>query len=184
MNAKLVILLLSGPVAVGKSTLATKLVEDHGFRTIRSGNHLRSVAAQSGSDTTRRDLQELGDSLDLSTDYLWLIDDVASPQIEAAPDHAHWLLDSVRKERQVEHFRSRFPHVVHVHLTATEEVLRARYDARLAAGGEYEGSTPYDVAIGHPNEVASRGLLRIADHVVDSTGDSIVEAVLTRITRP
>lgn len=184
MNAKLVVLLLSGPVAVGKSTLAKKLVEDHGFRTIRSGNHLRSVAAQLGSDTTRRDLQELGDCLDLRTDYLWLIDDVASPQIETAPDHAHWLLDSVRKERQVEHFRSRFPHVVHVHLTATEKVLRARYDARLAAGGEYEGGTPYDVAVGHPNEVASRGLIRIADLVVDSTGDSMVEAVLAGCTRP
>lgn len=184
MNAKLVILLLSGPVAAGKSTLATKLVEDHGFRTIRSGNHLRSVAAQLGSATTRRALQELGDSFDLSTDYLWLIDDVASPQIEAAPDHARWLLDSVRKERQVEHFRSRFPHVVHVHLTATEEVLRARYDMRLAAGGEYEGCTPYDVAVGHPNEVASRGLIRIADHVVDSTSGSAVEAVLIKFARP
>lgn len=183
MNAKLVVLLLSGPVAVGKSTLATKLVGDHGFRTIRSGNHLRSVAAQLGSDTTRRDLQDLGDSLDLQTDYLWLIDDVASPQIEAAPDHAHWLLDSVRKERQVEHFRSRFPHVVHVHLIAPEEVLRSRYEARLAAGGEYEGSTPYDVAVGHPNEVASRGLIGIADHVVDSMGESMLETVLAKCIR-
>lgn len=184
MNEKLIVLLLSGPVAVGKSTLATQLVEDHGFRTLRSGNHLRSVATQLGADTTRRTLQELGDTLDLRTDYLWLIDDVASPQIEAAPGHARWLLDSVRKERQVEHFRSRFPHVVHVHLTATEEVLRARYDARLAAGGEYEGGTPYDAAIGHPNEVASRGLVRIADHVVRSTGDSVVGEVLAKMVRP
>jgi adenylate kinase family enzyme len=181
MNEKLVVLLLSGPVAVGKSTLATQLVEHHGFRTIRSGNHLRSVATQLGSDTTRRALQELGDTLDLRTGYLWLIDSVASPQIEAAPGHARWLLDSVRKERQVEHFRRRFPHVVHVHLTAKEEVLRARYAARLAAGGEYEGGTPYDVAIAHPNEIASRGLVTIADQVVVSTSDSVVETVLARL---
>jgi predicted kinase len=184
MNEKLVVLLLSGPVAVGKSTLATQLVEDHGFRTIRSGNHLRSVATHLGSDSTRRALQELGDALDLRTDYLWLIDDVASPQVEAEPDHARWLLDSVRKKRQIEHFRSRFSHVVHVHLTATEEVLRARYDARLAAGGEYEGGTPYDVAIAHPNEVASRGLIRIADHVVDSSGDSVAGTVLAKLALP
>jgi hypothetical protein len=63
----------------------------------------------------------------------------------------------------------------------TEEILRARYDARLVAGGEYEGGTPYDVAIGHPNEVASRGLIRIADHVVDSTGGSVVETVLGKL---
>lgn len=184
MNGKVVVLLLSGPVAVGKSTLATQLVKDHGFRTIRSGNYLRSVATHLGSGTTRRALQELGDALDLRTDYLWLIDDVASPQVEAAPDHARWLLDSVRKERQVEHFRSRFPRVVHVHLTATDEDVRARYDVRLASGGEYEGGTPYDEAIAHSNEVASRGLIRIADHVVDSTGDAVVETVMARLALP
>ena len=184
MNEKLIVLLLSGPVAVGKSTLATQLVEGHGFRTLRSGNHLRSLATQLGTDPNRRALQELGDALDLRTDYLWLVDDMALPQIEAAPGHARWLLDSVRKERQIEHFRSRFPYVVHVHLIATEEVLRARYGARLAAGGQYEGGTPYDVAFGHPNEVASRGLIRIADYVVGSTSDSVVEAVLAKLARP
>lgn len=183
MNEKVVVLLLSGPVAVGKSTLARQLDEDHGFRMIRSGNHLRSVATQLGSNTTRRAMQELGDALDLRTDYLWLLDDVASPQMEAAPNHARWLLDSVRKERQIEHFRSRFAHVLHIHLTATEEVLRARYDARLAAGGEYEGGTPYDVATAHPNEFASRGLIRIADHVVDSSIVSAMEAVLGKLAR-
>ena len=174
-----VILLLSGPVAVGKSTLGRQLVENHGFRTIRSGRHLHDLAQRAGSDTSRAGLQHLGDVLDERTDYAWLINDVAVPQIDGAREHARWLLDSVRKERQVEHFRGRFGgYVVHVHLTASEKVLRARYEARLTAGVEYEGGTPYEVAVTHPNEVASRALIRIADLVLDTADPRALERVL------
>lgn len=183
MNKRL-ILLLSGPVAVGKSTLASHLVGDHGFRTIRSGKYLQALALQAGSDTSRVALQRLGDNLDEQTDYAWLINDVAAPQIDGAPEQARWLLDSVRKERQVEHFRRRFAgDVLHVHLTAAEDVLRTRYGARLAAGAEYEGGTPYEDAVEHPNEVASRGLINIADLVVDTGGPLALSSVVAAVTK-
>lgn len=181
---KRVILLLSGPVAVGKSTFGRELVDHHGFRTIRTGNYLQALAQESGSDSSRIGLQYLGDALDERTDFAWLVNDVAAPQIDSTRQHARWLLDSVRKARQIEHFRGRFSSdVLHVHLTAPEDVLRARYEARLAAGGEYTGGTPYTEAITSPNEAASRALIKIADLVIDTNDTLTPVTVLLPLLR-
>jgi ribose 1,5-bisphosphokinase PhnN len=89
----------------------------------------------------------------------------------------------VRKERQVAHFRHRFASAIyHIHLTAPEDVLRSRYESRLAAGGEYAGGISYDVALSHPNEVASRDLINIADLVVDTTDPMAVGNVIAALT--
>ena len=112
----------------------------------------------------------LGDQLDDTTDYQWLIMDVAVPLIQGEPDKKRWLLDSVRKERQVAHFRARFGEAVkHVHVVAPEDELRRRYEARHKAGGDHATDTSYDYAITHPNETASRAVGAIADLTIDST---------------
>jgi adenylosuccinate synthase len=166
------VLLLSGPVAAGKSTIAKSLVEEHGFRSIRSGAYLLAEAQKAGLDTSRGGLQALGDQKDVETDFGWLIDEVAGPLIQQFSEQPLWILDSVRKEKQVAHFRRRFPgQVLHLHLTTSEHELRRRYDERLLRGDEYLGTTPYDEAILHPNEVASRSLQAIANFQVD-TGDN------------
>ena len=176
------ILLLSGPIAAGKSTLSKTLIETHGFKAIRSGQYLQSLARSQGLDISRSVLQKLGDDLDEKTDFSWLIDDVAFPLIEGDAGQSRWLLDSVRKPRQVEHFRARFgSQVFHVHVVAAEHELRRRYEQRLNAGGEYEGATSYDDAIGHPNEQASRGLVAIADLTVDSSDQASLARVLASV---
>jgi hypothetical protein len=162
------LLLISGPVAVGKSAIACELVDRHGFQIIRSGAYLAELAARDGRQASRVALQQLGDALDEQTDYRWLIDDVTGVALHANPDHMRWLLDCVRKKRQVEHFRTRFnKSVVHVHLTAMEPILRDRYMRRLSAGAEYIGDTAYEAAIAHPNEICARALIAIADFVLD-----------------
>ena len=100
----------------------------------------------------RTALQQLGDELDVSTDYRWVVNDVAEHAIGNDPNVRRWLFDSVRKPRQVEHFRIRYSaSVFHVHLIASEQVLRTRYDARLVGGNDYAGDVPLRVAIDHPN---------------------------------
>lgn len=42
------LLLLSGPVAVGKSGVANALIKDHGFASIKSSAYLRAQAASDG----------------------------------------------------------------------------------------------------------------------------------------
>ncbi|WP_208448835.1 hypothetical protein [Burkholderia cenocepacia] len=165
------LLLLSGPVRSGKSSVAQVLKTDHGFHGISTGGYLRSYVRPGAGDITRSWLQDLGDQLDLKTDFAWVVDSVAIPAVKAAPATESWLLDAVRKPRQVEHFRAQFPYVVrHVHLHAPESVLQARYGAGLSSGDPI-----YSLAIAHPNEVAARSLGIFADQIFDTEQASASE---------
>lgn len=158
------IVLFSGPIASGKTTVADELVGTHGFRRLKSSAYLRSICEQRGQAISRTALQELGDRLDEETDYRWLIEDVARKQIAATPNHPRWLIDSVRKEQQIAHFRAAFgSSIVHIHVWAPEEVLRKRFEQRLASALHHEGITTYDEAISHPNEISARALSDVAD---------------------
>jgi hypothetical protein len=167
------LVLLSGPMAVGKTTLRQELIMAHGFAYVRSGSFLVARAEQEGWVAGRTDLQDLGDALDLQTDYRWLLDDVAFPSFSNAPEKRRWLIDAVRKERQIEHFRAEFGSaVLHVHLTAPKEVLRLRYERRAVEGEAATSITPYEIAASHANELASRSLIELADMVVDTSQES------------
>jgi len=163
-----VVLLLSGPVSVGKTTLRDLLIARHSFGSIRSSGYLRELATKQNTGSGRLDLQELGDGLDRQTDFRWVLDDVALPAMAASPQTKRWLFDAVRKKRQVEHFRERFGEAIfHLHLDAPEEVLRERYEQRLRDGGEpIQGA--YDLAVAHENELESRSLIDLADDVVET----------------
>jgi len=162
------LLLLSGPIAVGKSAVAKLLVEQHDFQKLGSGQYLEELAEKQGKGTSRAELQALGDALDVATDHRWVIDEIVKVRMAAAPDQKAWLFDSVRKKRQLINFKDIYGRLaLHVHLNAPEEVLQQRYEARLANGGEYAGSTAYNVAKSHPNEVESCSLIEVADIVVD-----------------
>lgn len=152
---------------MGKTSLANALIEQHKFRRLKSSHYLKDICASRGMPVSRASLQAVGDELDEATDFRWLIDDVALPQMGAEPEQHRWLVDSVRKPRQIEHFRTEFGGLVlHVHLWASEASLRQRYDLRRSSPGHAEGLTPYDVAIQHPNEVSSRALKGEADVAV------------------
>lgn len=158
------LLLISGAIGAGKSTVARLLREDYNFQGISSGDYLRSQQAASNHRSSRRQLQDLGDQLDVETDFLWIIDKVAVPAMEIAPDTENWLFDAVRKPRQIEHFRTNFGSVVrHIHLTASESALRGRYECRNQLI-----DISYDEAVRHPNEIAARALSLIADHTLDT----------------
>lgn len=161
------ILLLSGPLAVGKSAVAAALTERFGFRKIASSGYLRQLANERGLPDTRESLQKLGDNLDEQTDYRWLVDEVAAPQLANYPNQVLWFVDAVRKDEQVRHFRARFPNILHVHLTAPEEVLRDRFLKRAREGDQVEVHGAYERFSEHPNEQSARALAQIADQLTD-----------------
>lgn len=162
------LILLSGPLAVGKTAIRSELVSGRGFSYLRSSEYLRALAKSRGLTTDRLALQTLGDDLDEATDYRWLISDVAQPAIKHAPAKTLWVVDAVRKRRQIERFREAFgPAAYHVHLTAPEAVLRTRYYGRQSEQGGQADLTPYESAIDHENERASRALIECADLVID-----------------
>lgn len=162
------LVLLSGPVAVGKTTLREQLVNLYGFDYVRSGRYLLNMAQELPAAGTRSELQNLGDDLDAKTEFRWLLDDVALPGFRSNPGIENWLVDAVRKSQQIAHFKEAFGEaVVHVHLTAPEWVLRTRYEARRARNEGAKDQAPYEAAIAHPNEVASRSLIDNADLIID-----------------
>jgi hypothetical protein len=169
--------LLSGPVAVGKTSVTEVLTTLHGIKRLRTGAYLAELARQRGFAVNRTSLQSIGDDLDDATDYRWVLNDVAVPAFAGGHPMDRWLLDSVRKPQQVGHFRNVYGRsIVHVHLQADEGLLKERYERRRASGGDYSNDVPYEVAIRHPNEIASRHLHAIADAMVDVSALTAVEA--------
>lgn len=158
------LLLLSGPMASGKTSVSAALQEHHGFLPISSGSYLRAQLVARNKQLDRYNLQELGDSLDKATDFSWLIESVAKPAIEARLDIDNWLIDAVRKPRQVELFRHCFGRAVrHVHIVAPDSVLVQRYVER---GGSL--LVDYQASVLHPNEQSARSLAGFADKVLDT----------------
>lgn len=125
---------------------------------------MRAKLVAEGEMPDRHKLQELGDNLDRTTDFSWVVNSVAIPEINARLDVDNWLLDAVRKSKQVKLFKLRFAEaVIHVHLEAPESVLEQRYAERgLNQLAEYHAN------VRHPNELNARSLGSIADKVFDT----------------
>ncbi|WP_431146534.1 AAA family ATPase [Pseudomonas alvandae] len=176
-TTKRLIVLLSGPIAVGKTSLREKLISDFDFHTIQSSTYLKDLATTRKIDPTRHNLQELGDSLDRESNFRWIVDNVALPLISSNPSYSRWIIDAVRKPEQVEHFRDAFgDSVLHVHLTSTEEILESRYNARKKSENSSDRNIPYNEVTSHPNEQCSRSLITLANIVIDTSKLSPLEA--------
>ena len=163
-NRKLV-LLISGPIAVGKSSIVSALTDKFGLRNLSSGNYLKNIAISRRLKADRATLTRIGDEMDLETDYAWVVDKVLESAMEQNPLIDKWVFDSVRKKRQVFHFRDTFPNlVVHIHFVAEERTLRDRYNSRNAS----KDNRSYEIAVLSPNEKEARSLREIADHIFDT----------------
>ena len=161
------IVLLSGPLAVGKTAVASILTEKYALKKISSSAQLRAVALDRGLEATRGNLQKIGDSLDRETNFEWLVDPVACNHIASDPFQSSWFIDAVRKPEQIAHFRARFPKVFHVHLSADEDVLRERFLGRARVGDDVETGGSYEQSVRHANEQSARSLGALADLVLD-----------------
>lgn len=158
-------------MASGKTLVSECLKEHYGFEAISSGSFLREQLLIRNVLIDRLHLQELGDALDRDTDFSWLIEWVAKPTIDARPHTDSWLLDAVRKQRQVELFRLHFVDSVrHVHIVAPEPVLQRRYSERGA-----DHLAQYQASVSHPNEQSARSLAHLADKVMDTDEFNVLD---------
>jgi adenylosuccinate synthase len=153
---------ISGPIAVGKSSITRALVGRHGGLRLSTR---QAVIAATGSPDERGALQAAGEDLDRKTDGRWVADEVERLQ-DRAPADGILIVDSVRTARQIEHLRERFPgKIIHVHLVAPEAVLAKRY---LERPPEIREFATYDEVRASPTEAAVASLEAIADRVVDT----------------
>lgn len=124
MPAPRKVIVLSGPVSSGKSTLGKGLAR-FGFEILKT----RDIIARTAASEDRLAFQKEGDRLDTETRGRWVLDELAK-LIRSSPS-SMFVVDSVRIKEQIEHIRGAYRQVVHVHLTAPLGVLEQRYNERI-----------------------------------------------------
>ena len=160
------IVLLSGPVASGKSTLARTLQAHLGAMVVGT-RHMLSRNLRRSGDVNRQDLQAEGERLDRLTGGVWLRDELEYLLSEGT-NEPMVVVDAVRTLNQVQSIRERHGHqVAHVHLTAPKALLDARYIGRdiIDRRSDVIG---YDEVRQNSTERDVNRLLPIANLVVDT----------------
>jgi len=165
------LLLLSGEICAGKSSVAKVLIQEFNFRPIETGKFLKSKATKLGLSTDRKSLQKLGNQLDVDTGGEWLIDLM---EFFKEPSEATktYLLDSVRKDFQIQIFRNLTAlNVAHIHVTAPEKAKKSRYELRRETL-EHDSQISYEDAINEETELGVKRLQNLADLVLDTNNIS------------
>jgi adenylosuccinate synthase len=133
------IVLLSGPICSGKSTLAERLVERYKATLFKTHDLIQTLKPKVPNE--RVALQRAGDVLDRSTNGRW-IQKALERRIDGLPAESIVVIDAIRISSQVDGIREAFPtRVYHIHLTASRKELATRYESRngqLTEVGSYE----------------------------------------------
>lgn len=169
------IVLLSGGICAGKSTLASALRERHDFRLIKTHELIsHAVGWQPGN---RKEFQDAGDLLDAKTDGQWIQSQIMRMQSDL-PDNCAIVIDAIRIQKQIDHLRDAFgSRVFHIHLTAPPQRLSRRYDKRA---GNFKEFKTYKDAQRNRTEANIESLQDKADILIDTDRCSGSE-VLVRV---
>jgi len=179
------VVLLSGRVASGKSTLVQQLTRrfpDERIHVLKTKDLIQQLAKRRSTGTLRaerRAMQDFGDQLDRATDGKWVRDGLVTlinqyTTLEASPI---FIVDAVRILPQVRAIREAYGFsVIHIHLNTPEVELEERYKSRSSGLKELKS---YKEVEKNPTESRIGGLERSADVVVNTHACS-PEDVLVR----
>ena len=163
------IVVLSGPVGAGKSTLGRALANHYDASYVRTQQLMRDHADDHSVDlpAERRALQQYGDKLDRETNGGWVAEAVSATLARLESPQRLVIVDSVRRLDQIQALRDAFPRVDHIHVSAPEAVLDTRYRERGHSSGLTELSSYAEVA---QNETESEVnlLARDADAAINT----------------
>ena len=125
------IIVISGPIAAGKSELAKRLEKDFDAFIVKTSDALIDPGTK--ILTGRLDLQKRGDQLDEKTDGKWVRDLLSDAMRKEKK--SIFVVDSVRIKKQIDEIRKSFSSLTHLHLTAPDEELEKRYCSRFKKNG-------------------------------------------------
>jgi len=169
------IVVVSGPVAGGKSTLARALATRFGGVRLSTREVLMPRLAP-GEAATRQALQRIGADLDAATDGAWVADRLSRRIYDAPGDLV--VIDSARIASQLEGMRRAFGREVrHVHVSASRDTCAARYEERRSRAEVKEAST-YDEVVSDPTEAKVDDLGPMADIAIDTDRDGAEDVVV------
>lgn len=159
------IILLSGPISSGKSTLAKGLAERYGM-TIFKTNEIIKKRVRKDLSQDRKVLQTEGARLDKKTRGRWVLEELIewSNHLDPGSDA---VIDSLRIKEQIQAIREAYgAKVIHVHLTAPLDELEQRFNKRRQQGREKDFQ--YSEVKADPTEKQVEDLADIADVVVNT----------------
>lgn len=160
------IVVLSGRVSAGKSTLATALAQQFDAHVLNT-KELITAAARGKLQAERGSLQRYGDLLDRKTKGEWVANSL-SRFAERLPPEAIIVVDSVRIIEQVHAIRRAYgPRVIHIHLEADLLVLAERYKRKQRHSNFREFSS-YSQLSGNKTESRIGALGESADVVIST----------------
>src|SRR5947199_4736301 len=138
------IVLLTGRICAGKTTLADRLREFENVSVLKTKEIIRGSALKKlghAIEAERRAMQDFGDRLDLETKGQWVRDELRRHlgKLGANEPNAVVIVDSVRILDQIKAIRDSYGYVVvHIHLFASDEELARRYTKRRSGLKELE----------------------------------------------
>ncbi len=179
MTYEKTIILLSGPIGSGKTTLAMHMKKDYAACHVSTAGILSALA---GRDLSRGELQQVGLERRFQGGE-WIADEV----IRSARDHPVAeviVVDAVRTVEQVHKIRDLAVgkwRILHVHLTADNQHLAKRYNARVRRS---DLGIDWSVAKESLTETAIVALESDADLIIDTsriTSDDVAVRVGSRL---
>jgi adenylosuccinate synthase len=171
----MLVVVVSGPVAGGKSSLGRALAER--FDGVRfSTRELLMPRLAPGEAPTRAALQRIGAELDAETVGSWVADRLSRRIYESGKSLV--VIDSARIAGQIEGLRQAFGRDVrHVHVTASPETRAQRYELRRSRAEVQEAAT-YEEVMSDPTEAQVETLGPMADVAVDTDRDADEDVVV------
>jgi adenylosuccinate synthase len=133
MGDRKVILVLSGEICTGKSTLADKLEDRFGFKRCKTKEGLLHFASKklNGKVPDRDFLQKYGEQLDTKGKGKWVLEYFQHLYERDFDNNKLYVIDSIRILKQVQHIREAYSYFVfHIHLEASNESLADRFYER------------------------------------------------------
>jgi adenylosuccinate synthase len=166
--AKLIVL-VSGNVGVGKSTLVRALESRFGAHTLKTREVMLDLASKKGRQiaSERTALQIFGEKLDRDTKGQWVLNALTHVVLNVAEDSIV-VVDAVRIIDQIKQIRRAYGfQVKHLHLTAPPHVLKSRYAHRTKTNVRELRS--YSQVRNNPTEAGVTALQDSADIVIDTS---------------
>lgn len=173
MRARLVV--VSGPVAGGKSALARRLCQRFAGVRFSTRELVEEITGDKGQ--TRKELQEAGRKLDVETDGEWVAEHLGRRIFETEAPLI--VIDAVRVPEQVDALRRAGHRLTHVHITASPEARARRYEERRQRTEVVEAPT-YGEVSADPTEARVGELADLADVRID-TDIATVDDVVVRV---
>jgi len=133
MGDRKVIVVLSGEICTGKSTLANRLEKAFGFKQCKTKEGLYYLGEKKlkGQIPDRDFFQKHGEYLDTNGGGKWVLDYFQHLFQKDFDKHNLYVIDSARILKQITHIREAYSYFVfHIHLDASPESLEKRFYER------------------------------------------------------